>query len=207
MKRERLKIFNINYEQIGVAYRDDVHLNGYWHEVFHCWVVEKMEQEWHLYLQLRSSRKQDYPGQYDITAAGHLMEDESVEDGIRELKEELGINVRYSQLQSLGVIPYAIDNEIIKDYEFANVFIYEHKDGIEKFKIQREELDGLYHAKLDDFIRLAKREVDTIEVQGYRYISNIRVEQNLQISLEEMSALPDSYLRKLIPKIHHYLLK
>ena len=199
--KERLKIFNNNYEQIGTAYRDDVHLYGYWHEVFHCWVVEKIEQQWHLYIQLRSYRKKDYPGQYDITAAGHLMEDESIEDGIREVNEELGINVSYPQLQLLGIIPYAIDNEKIKDYEFANVFLYEHRGGLEAFKIQREELDGLYRANLDDFIQLAKKEVETIEAQGYRYVSNLKVEQNLQISLAEMSSLPDSYLRKFIPII------
>ena len=82
--QERLRIFNVNYEQIGAAYRDEVHLRGYWHEVFHCWVVEKIEQQWYIYLQLRSYSKKDYPGQYDITAAGHLMEDETVEDGVRE---------------------------------------------------------------------------------------------------------------------------
>lgn len=204
--RERIKIFNVNYEQIGAAYRDEVHLKGYWHEVFHCWIVEKIERQWHIYLQLRSYRKKDYPGQYDITAAGHLMEDEIVADGVRELVEELGINVSYPQLQFLGVIPYAIDNEKIKDYEFANVFLYEHKGGLERFKIQREELDGMYRAKFDDFVRLAQKEVETIEVQGYKYEVNTKMEQNEQISLKEMSALPDSYLSKLIPKIQNYLI-
>lgn len=204
--RERIKIFNVNYEQIGAAYRDEVHLKGYWHEVFHCWIVEKIERQWHIYLQLRSYRKKDYPGQYDITAAGHLMEDEIVADGVRELVEELGINVSYPQLQFLGVIPYAIDNEKIKDYEFANVFLYEHKGGLERFKIQREELDGMYRAKFDDFVRLAQKEVATIEVQGYKYEVNTKMEQNEQISLKEMSALPDSYLSKLIPKIQNYLI-
>ena len=203
--QERLRIFNVNYEQIGAAYRDEVHLRGYWHEVFHCWVVEKIEHQWHIYLQLRSYRKKDYPGQYDITAAGHLMEDETVADGVRELIEELGIHVSYPQLQFLGVIPYVIDNEKIKDYEFANVFLYEHKGGLERFKIQRDELVGMYRAKLDDFVRLAQKEAETIEVQGYRYESNLKMEQNVRISLNEMSALPDNYLSKLIPKLQIYL--
>ena len=207
MRRERLKTFDNNYKQIGAAYRDEVHLKGYWHEVFHCWVVEKINQQWHLYLQLRSYSKKDYPGQYDITAAGHLMEDETVEDGIRELKEELGIDVSYPQLRLLGVIPYAIDNEKIKDYEFANVFLYEHKGGLEEFKIQREELDGIYLVNLDDFVRLAQKEVETIEAQGYRYKSNVKMEQTIQIGLNDMSALPASYLNQLIPKIQNHLMK
>ena len=206
MIRERIKIFNVNYEQIGATYRDEVHLKGYWHEVFHCWVVEKIEHQWHIYLQLRSYRKKDYPGQYDITAAGHLIEDEIVADGVRELIEELGIRVSYPQLQFLGVIPYVIDNEKIKDYEFANVFLYEHKGGIERFKIQREELDGMYRVKLDEFVRLVQKEVETIEAQGYKYEVNTKMEQNVQISLNEMSALPDSYLSKLIPAIQNYLM-
>ncbi|CAM5275178.1 NUDIX hydrolase OS=Lysinibacillus sphaericus OX=1421 GN=LS41612_02185 PE=4 SV=1 [Lysinibacillus sphaericus] len=46
----------------------------------------------YIYFQIRSGQKKDYPGLLDITAAGHLLAVETVEAGIREVKEELGVN-------------------------------------------------------------------------------------------------------------------
>ena len=198
---ERLKIFDQYYKETGIEYRDIIHTNGYWHEVFHCWIIEKVDSEWHIYLQLRSKNKKDFPNQFDITAAGHILAAETIEDGVRELEEEVGIKVVFSQLTSLGVIPYCIDNEKIKDYEFANVFVHEVTGGIEQFTLQREELDGIYSANLNQFILLATHKIKKIEVSGYKYVNDLGHDEVKQIGLEQMSALPESYLREFIPRL------
>ncbi|WP_339172766.1 NUDIX domain-containing protein [Solibacillus sp. FSL R5-0691] len=204
---EYLKVFDQYYKQTGIEQRDFIHANGYWHEVFHCWIIEKTDCEWRIYLQLRSKNKKDYPNQFDITAAGHLLASETVEDGVRELEEEVGINVRFSQLISLGVIPYSIDNEKIKDYEFANVFIYELRGGIEQFTLQREELDGIYSVDLNQFILLATNKIKKIEVSGYKYVNEKRHYETKQIGLEQMSTLPESYLLEFIPRMKQKLIE
>ncbi|MEK5077750.1 NUDIX domain-containing protein [Solibacillus sp. FSL W7-1436] len=202
---ERLKVFDQYYKEKGIEQRDLIHAKGYWHEVFHCWVIEKTNSEWRIYLQLRNKTKKDYPNQFDITAAGHILATETIEDGVRELEEEVGINAKFSQLTSLGVIPYSIDNEKIKDYEFANVFVYELTGGIEKFTLQREELDGIYSANLNQFILLATHKVKKIEVSGYHYENDIRHYEVKHIGLEQMSALPESYLLEFIPSLKKIL--
>lgn len=204
---ERLKVFDQFYKETGIEQRHLVHAKGYWHEVFHCWIIEKVDSEWLIYLQLRSKNKKDYPNQFDITAAGHILATETIEDGIRELEEEVGVKVMFSQLTSLGVIPYSIDNEKIKDYEFANVFVYELTGGLEKFSIQREELDGIYSANLKQFILLANHKIKEIEVSGYKYENDIRHYEVKQIGLEQMSALPESYLHKFIPRLEKILIE
>lgn len=65
---ERLKVFDQYYKETGIEQRKLIHAKGYWHEVFHCWVIEKTNSEWRIYLQLRSKNKKDYPNQFDITA-------------------------------------------------------------------------------------------------------------------------------------------
>lgn len=204
---EQLKIYNHLYEPIGVALRDEVHQQGYWHEVFQCWVIEKVGNEWRIYLQLRSQTKKDYPGQFDITAAGHLLANEKVEDGIREMQEELGITAEFSQLTSLGIIPYVIDNDTIKDYEFAHVFLYELSGGLDAFTIQIDELDGIYYTKLEDFIRLAKKELEMLEVHGYYYDHLMKVNHAKNISLKDMSSLPAQYLDELVLRLRRKMEK
>lgn len=75
---ERVAIFDENYNKIGEALRDEVHACGYWHAVFHCWVIEKWNNEWLIYLQLRSEHKKDYLSQFDISAASFVVLDNRV---------------------------------------------------------------------------------------------------------------------------------
>ncbi|MER2122302.1 MAG: NTP pyrophosphohydrolase, partial [Solibacillus sp.] len=95
--------------------------------------------------------------------------------------------------------------EKIKDYEFANVFIYELTGGIDQFTLQREELDGIYSANLKQFKLLATRKIKKIEVSGYKYENDLRHYEVKQIGLEQMSALPESYLLEFIPRLEKML--
>ncbi|MFE4712635.1 NUDIX domain-containing protein [Paenibacillus sp. NPDC056722] len=103
MNSEILKIFDDNRNTIGVSTREEVHRLGLWHETFHCWFISREGNKDYIYLQLRSDQKKDYPNLLDITAAGHLLAHETVLDGIREVHEEIGIEVTIDELESLGV--------------------------------------------------------------------------------------------------------
>jgi len=149
-----LKIFDDNRNQIGVATREEVHRSGYWHEAFHCWFISREEEKDYIYLQLRSDIKKDYPNMLDITAAGHILAHETVLDGIREIKEEIGIEVCINELESLGVVDYIVEKKNFIDKELANVFLYSYKNTFEDFKLQEEEVSGIFKAEFDDFFEL-----------------------------------------------------
>ncbi|WP_332310344.1 hypothetical protein [Metabacillus litoralis] len=124
MENELLKIFDDDRNQIGIASREDVHKFGYWHEAFHCWFISKVRDTYYLYLQLRSATKKDYPNLLDITAAGHLLANETVQDGVREIKEEVGIYISFHELIPLGIIDYCVIKEDFIDKELAKrIFI------------------------------------------------------------------------------------
>jgi len=53
--------------------------------------------------QRRAHDKAAFPGMLDATAAGHLLAGETVEDGLREVEEELGEHWRFDELTELGV--------------------------------------------------------------------------------------------------------
>src|SRR5690606_17538691 len=117
MEMEKLRVYDEHGNPQGIETRQAVHELGLWHETFHCWIVGRRNNRDTVYLQLRSEAKKDFPGLFDITAAGHLLADETVEDGVREVKEELGLEVEFDKLIHLGMVkdqmemPGFIDNE------------------------------------------------------------------------------------------------
>lgn len=124
---EWLTIFDTEGKELGKKLRDDVHRDGDWHETFHCWFVEKENNDICLYFQLRAKNKKDFPGKWDITSAGHIMHDEDIQiGGLREIEEELGLSFQTTDLKYEGIfkinheMPHFIDREMCHMY-FHNV--------------------------------------------------------------------------------------
>ncbi len=167
MEQELLKVFNEQHQQIGVDTREEIHRLGLWHETFQCWFIGNHEGKQYVYLQLRSNLKKDYPGLLDITAAGHLLESETVFDGIREVKEELGIDIIFEELYSLGVIKYSVTTDDLIDNELAHVFLYDCVLDLEQFTLQVEEVSGVVRVELTQFVSLWQSEIEEIEIIGF----------------------------------------
>ncbi|TXK67406.1 NUDIX domain-containing protein [Paenibacillus sp. N3.4] len=167
MENEKLKIFDKDRNQVGVATREEVHRIGHWHEAFHCWFVSRENEVDYIYLQLRSDMKKDYPNLLDITAAGHLLAHETVHDGIREIKEEIGIEVSFNKLVSLGIIEYCAIKENFIDNELANVFLYENNNTFDEFTLQKEEVSGIVRVEFDDFYEFWLGKKEEIRVKGF----------------------------------------
>ncbi|XEC92473.1 NUDIX domain-containing protein [Paenibacillus tarimensis] len=168
MENEMLKIFDDNKTQIGIATREEVHRLGHWHEAFHCWFITREDDTDYIFFQLRSDMKKDYPNLLDITAAGHLLAHETVQDGIREINEELGIDVSSNELESLGVIDYCVEREDFIDKEIANIFLYKFKQSFEDFRLQKEEVVGVFKAEFNDFHDLWLGGLKEINITGFK---------------------------------------
>lgn len=114
-------------------------------------------------LQKRAAVTKDYPGLFDITSAGHLLAEEDMEDGVREVEEELGFSVAFEDLISLGTLKVEIKQEQIWDREICRVFLYECR-SLPEFQLQKEEVDSIYKAKLDDLLGLFEGRLSEIGV-------------------------------------------
>lgn len=205
-EEEKLKVFDENRKQIGVASRSDVHKFGYWHEVFHCWFIGSNQGETYIYLQLRSENKKDYPNLFDITAAGHLLADETVLDGIREIKEEIGIDVAYENLIPLGIMSYSVVREDFIDKEYANVFLSLSNYSFDDFTLQLEEVSGMVRAKFTDFVQLWLGETEEIVVSGFK-IGDDGKRQMIKekVTREKFVPHPISFYKELIHKIEEHI--
>ena len=100
---------------IGRATRADVHGQNLLHRAAHVLVFNRAGN---LFLQKRALTKDDSPGRWDSSAAGHLAAGENYQEAaVRELEEELGLVVE-GPLRRLFQIAGSPETE----YEFAWVF-------------------------------------------------------------------------------------
>lgn len=201
MSSEMVRIFDEHGEPIGVKPRDEVHEKGYWHETFHCWFVEKTGQEKFIYLQQRCHEKKDFSDLYDITAAGHIKSDENVGEAIREIHEELGVPVRLEELVSLGVLRDEIALDHFIDREFCHIFLCANHYKLEEFKLQKEEVSGLYKASYDEFIAFARGEINDLHLSGFDESQGYRIELEKRIDMALCVPHSEGYFLQLAEKL------
>jgi isopentenyldiphosphate isomerase len=206
MKQEYFDIYNENMEPIGTELRSQVHKNGYWHKSFQCWFVFKEGSEEYILFQKRHTDKDTYHNLLDITAAGHLSAGETVEDASRELQEELGIAVDFKELIPVGVIREEKIEASFIDREFGNVFLYNCSIPMEDFKLQEDEVVGMFRAKLKDAVELFNNKVQHIILEGYE-INALGNKQHikLRVSLKDFVPHDLSYYNKILQAVGHAL--
>lgn len=202
METEELKIFDDERNQIGTATREEVHRLGYWHESFHCWFISREDDKDYIYLQLRSKEKKDYPNLFDITAAGHLLSHETAADGVREIKEEIGIDISFEELQFLRIIEYSVKKDSFIDKELANVYLYENSYDLKDFMLQKEEVSGMVRAEFPSFKALFLGEREEVHVTGFETIAEgSRNPINRMLTKTEMVPHETSYYQAVIKLI------
>ncbi|WP_315906356.1 NUDIX domain-containing protein [Priestia koreensis] len=206
MKTEFVRIFDENERPIGVKTRAEVHEKGYWHEAFHCWFVEIMNEQIYIHFQLRSAQKKDYPNLFDITAAGHLLADETVADGVREVKEEIGIEVTLEELISLGTLKYCVTRGALIDKELAHTFLGVNKCSIDQYVLQREEVAGMARVRLEDAEGLWSGTYTSIHIAGYvEDSSGFRRSLAKQVGTEAFVPHDSAFYQEIFIKIRKHL--
>jgi 8-oxo-dGTP pyrophosphatase MutT (NUDIX family) len=104
-----------------------------------------------LLVQRRAATKDTWPGCLDVTAAGHLRSgEELLRGGLRELEEELGLEVEPERLIPLGI--RSIEQEIPGgcDREFQEVFLLFDTTPAEELRLQEGEVEAVLCMRLGD---------------------------------------------------------
>lgn len=92
--RDRLKNLN-RYDREYIAKHGFI-----WHLAAHVWIVNPQGE---ILFQQRSINNRNFPGMWDISAAGHVLANETIIEGaIREAKEELGLVIQPEQLVEIS---------------------------------------------------------------------------------------------------------
>jgi isopentenyldiphosphate isomerase len=114
---ELIDVFDDTGRPAGSVERGVAHRDGLWHRALHCWLVTG---DGALLVQRRSADKAHWPGQLDISAAGHVLAGESWTSALREAHEELGLTLTDEHLIDAGErrevlrLPGMLDRELVR---------------------------------------------------------------------------------------------
>jgi len=154
-------------------------------------------------LQRRARRADPFSAQVDALAGGHLLQGECpVEGAVRELEEEVGLQVTQSQLVELGTMrmerPDVDCRRVIEHLFLCPVALQ-----IDQLKTS-DEVDGFAQVSIADL-------ADLIETRRDRVTAHLRDQEGTRVgdlSHHAVSAYPPTILetfRRSLAAIEHYL--
>jgi isopentenyldiphosphate isomerase len=194
---EIIDIYDANLGHLGTMERLEAHLKGHWHKTFHCWVVNG-EDGGGILFQHRSAEMVNFPNMFDVSAAGHLEAGESIEQGIREVSEELGVPITIESLQSLGYrVEVADQSNGQLNREYQVVYMLRLDIPLSEYKPQVEEVSGLFWLKIRDGLKLFSGSLDKAVMQGILYNKSL---ERWEQSEREVS------VNDFLPRIQNYYL-
>ena len=186
-----------------VIARDEAHRTGAWHGAFHCLIIEQRQGRGYALFQKRSTAKKIAPGKFDVSVGGHYAsgEDAGVA-GPREIKEELGLEVSFSDLIPLGrrVFVYGFTPGV-REYEFQDVFLLVRDIRSEALTLQQEELEGVIEMDVEQGVALFSGKIASLTLSMTRANGSL---VHVAVSTKDFVPCLDNYYLKLLLLARRY---
>jgi isopentenyldiphosphate isomerase len=183
--------------------RDEAHRSGAWHGAFHCLIIYERDGRWYALFQKRAAQKKIAPDKFDVSVGGHYSSGEDAEiAGPREIKEELGLDVRFEDLLPLGrrVFVYCFTPGIA-EHEFQDVFLLYRTISLKELALQREELDGVIEMDVEEGIALFSGKQAHVDVALIRADG---LTERVPVSVHDFVPCVDQYYLKLLSLAQRY---
>lgn len=142
--------------------RSLVHRDGDLHPTVHIWIIKRKDMGIYALLQKRASTKDTHPNCYDVSSAGHVSQgSEYRAAAVRELAEELGLNVSPEKLEFIGMKKNCscstCGEKQIKDNEISAVYLYREDVKIDDLILQASEVSEVCWAEIDELLSIMHR--------------------------------------------------
>jgi len=134
------------------AMKSKAHESGLFHPTVHVWFYTNRGE---VLIQQRGSEKEIHPLLWDVSVAGHIGAGEDpVSGAIREVSEEIGLDITKDELQKVGVFKSVKKHQAdLIDCEFHNTYLCELKTPLSNLIKQDSEVHDL---KLISLIRFSE---------------------------------------------------
>lgn len=196
MTDELIDIYDENLNPMGTALKSVAHRNKLWHCVFFCWIVRGNN----VLFQRRALMKESHPGKLDISAAGHLQAGETETDGVREVREELGLTPNLRDLIKLETDKWT------HSAEFCHTYLMKFNGNLTDLVLQREEVSAVFEIDIDAAIALFDGRVRSIRANGVECDENgLNSSVSRTLSLSDFVAHKGNYFLRILKKIKTFL--
>ena len=143
-----------------IVERSVAHRDGIPHRTSHLWLVRRRNGRIQVLLQKRAMTK-SFPGCYDISSAGHIPAGQDYyPSAVRELKEELGITAKESDLIYCADMTIFWDDVFFgipyHDRQYTKVLLLWADVEEDAFVLQEEEVEGVLWIDLQECIDRVK---------------------------------------------------
>ena len=192
---EILDILDKNGNIIGSKERKEIYKDGDIHRTVHIWIINDKNE---LLVQKRSPKKETFANLWAISTAGHVISGEtSIQAALRELKEELDLNVKEEELKYLFTIERHQDiSDDIHINTFDDVYLLHRNLDCEKTKLQKKELTDImfiyyeyleeqYKKKNDNFVP-ASEEHDKLFEYLHKNLKKCYIDLNFTYTKDDL---------------------
>lgn len=158
-----IDIYTDRNQHLGTEDKKAAHENGLWHRTFSCLAINPTTAT--VLLQKKSPGRYvfDRPDYADFTVGGHYHAGETITAGVRELREELGLDTPYTDLQPLGIRQTAVTlAPTWIEHEFQYWHLLPLDLDLADIPLNDAEVCGLVEVALDDAIALAMNETTQV---------------------------------------------
>lgn len=162
MIEEYFDILDENGNKTGkTKLRSEVHRDGDWHKAVHIWIFNNNGE---VLLQRRCASKDSNPNMLDISSAGHLSAgDDSITGAIRELKEELGLDVNPDELKFIKTLKRSSRyTQSFINNEFDDMYILITNKDISEMKYQESEISEIFFVSYKKFKEMVKNKQEDL---------------------------------------------
>ncbi len=128
-----------------------VHRDGDWHRAVHVWIVQL---DGRVLVQRRAMVKENNPGLWDVSAAGHISAGETpIDAAIRETREELGLEIRAADLRHVATLreQSVLNGGTYIDNEVHEIFVVHCHVDARVLRLQKEEVGDARLVTWDEF--------------------------------------------------------
>ena len=155
MALEYFDILDENGNKTGkTKLRSEVHRDGDWHKAVHIWIINDNGD---VLLQRRCATKDSNPNMLDISSAGHLSAgDDSLTGALRELKEELNLDINPEDLHFIKTLKRTKYTATFINNEFDDLYIVRTNKKIDDMKFQKEEISEIMYVPYKGFKKMVK---------------------------------------------------